>query len=533
MAPSLISLESLSDELLLQITRYLDDSQSLARVALVSRQFYRIANPELYTNPCRIGRGPTYGVRQLLPFTWLMIKSPDLASLVRSFSIRGCFGDDARLLSPSEFDNPGRLPFPPSSSSDPDFSGAISDYKFCDDEFEEFITLVENGSSEDAVITLLLTRLPNLRRLRLEVPPESVYLDGLFQDQALPIRLRPIGLPALARLEEVMIIGQAGIHASASWAGACFNLPALQRVYCSNVGIRFDDPIEYRSAFDKRSSSVTEIELRSCTLHHRDLDKLVRSCKQLKTFIYELSSEWQLDEMNWIRIVLNRAKDDLQNLCLYDAWGKTSSDHTELFKPMHFSDFGNLRFMKISVWLLFGEQDLKGYEEDHIIATLDPSSRPAESVKSRLINAMPPTLQRLHVSDCTELLKRDQANAIFAAFVRDASLLGFKELVLYDVPADRLFLDHWKVRANDISSAAVGRGFTFSLLLYPDLYFEEEADYDRGWGMEGDVRWGSERGKNADAETECFEWNFEKGRLVNVKDEDDSTNDETSSDEEN
>jgi hypothetical protein len=85
-----------------------------------------------------------------------------------------------------------------------------------------------------------------------------------------------------------MITGPCGEYERSRlhWVGL-FKLPTLQRIYARNVGCEYGS--RWNPVDDPPSSvSVTDIELRECILLGSELEPIIRSCKQLKSFIYEL-----------------------------------------------------------------------------------------------------------------------------------------------------------------------------------------------------------------------------------------------------
>ena len=92
MAPLLLPL---SEELLVRIINFVD-YPSVTPLALVSQTFNRLTTPQLYATVDFKGAYPDIGVTYLIAFTFDILQNPDLASSVRSFSIRGDFGYDER-----------------------------------------------------------------------------------------------------------------------------------------------------------------------------------------------------------------------------------------------------------------------------------------------------------------------------------------------------------------------------------------------------------------------------------------------------
>lgn len=88
-------LEELPEEFLLQVFHYLD-RQALAQIVRFSKQFLRLAIPELYSHLWLVGRetGSATGLTYLLPVLWEMIHQPELAASVHSVAVLERIFDD-------------------------------------------------------------------------------------------------------------------------------------------------------------------------------------------------------------------------------------------------------------------------------------------------------------------------------------------------------------------------------------------------------------------------------------------------------
>lgn len=83
--------------------------------------------------------------------------------------------------------------------------------------------------------------------------------------------------------------------------------------------------------------------------------------------------------------------------------------------------------MKISTVLFFGEVDFLHGEDVY-----NPSAEWGQ-IQNRLISALPPKLRRLHISECVEMIIRDDAAALLAGVLQHAPLEGFEKLILMGV----------------------------------------------------------------------------------------------------
>jgi hypothetical protein len=172
------SILSLPEELLVRLFGFVDDQSTLAKLVRVTKQFFRIATPMLYSRPCLLSRGPRGGIKYLLPFAWQIIKHPELARYVEAFHIRGGIADSGMLLGvPLDLATSRRLPFPSSYRDDPDLLQAVKFLKECCTKGEVPDKDIYENSNEEAIVTLLLTKFERLKRLELAVNNDhrSIY----------------------------------------------------------------------------------------------------------------------------------------------------------------------------------------------------------------------------------------------------------------------------------------------------------------------------------------------------------------------
>lgn len=202
------------------------------------------------------------------------------------------------------------------------------------------------------------------------------------------------------------------------------------------------------------------------------------------------------DWIAWIQdtLILHN-QETLEELCLtYWCW------ELHIFRnmgavPLRLNEFSGLMFLKISAILVFGEQDLFCGDVPEEYASqwiADESKR----IHAEMIGALPPNLQRLHITECMEILKRESPDSILARVIRDAPLEGLRELNLMeaypkndsDDSNEEILIPSvaWE-QATRIANACVRRDFDFELALYRQDYYDNWLT-ERGWGMEDEVR---------------------------------------------
>ncbi|QDS75386.1 hypothetical protein FKW77_002713 [Venturia effusa] len=505
-------LSGLPEELLLQICQYLD-CLALAHLVRVSKHFHRIAFPELYHHLRLVRRegGEIMGFMYLLPVLWKMIQQPELASLVQSLTVVGRNVDDVLYKPKGQADEImfGPLPLPRGFQNDPAYLAAIDHGKiFYCGQSHEFWTMMESESSETSAIALLLTRLPNLRRLELWLPPNIWLLNGAIFD---PLNRQDPNSSVFACLEEITLTGAevSGID----WP-VFLRLPALRRIYALYIG---------SGAFkaegrEKIYSSVTDIHIRECCLSSNELALILGACRQLETFVYELVRREVEDMMGnvferpeWINCILQAlltySKGTLQNLCL------TNRSMGPVF--LCYNQFPHLSFLKLSAVLVFGERSTMFRDED------DPdrpwNAEEAKRIYVGMIGAFPLSLKRLHITECVEIIKRERPTSVFTDFILGVPLEGFLELNLIDaapgdsngdVPIPSVVMK----RAARIADACVRRDFEFELTMHRYDYYDYRKASGRGWGMQDEVRWNCE-GEDLSEPTAYYTWNSERGEV--------------------
>ena len=162
----------LPDETVLRIISSVHSVSCLAILARVSRRFHNLCLPILYTNVAFRGADAGVGVKHLRSFALLMLQKPELAALVKSFSIRDNWSSWCEEKHAEEVWH-----WPDHPELDTILESAIIASVRNRKAARQSLDLVRNGRNEAAIIALILPMLPNIRSLDV-VPEIEAYGDG-------------------------------------------------------------------------------------------------------------------------------------------------------------------------------------------------------------------------------------------------------------------------------------------------------------------------------------------------------------------
>lgn len=410
-----ISLEALSEELLVRIVAF-PERPSLHALALTSRTLNRLATPALYDSVDLKGGNGDGGNKFLIPLTYHLLQNSDLASMVHSFSIRDvftCEEDDLIPLGSEGEDTEYRKGWPADQEDvDSLLERAVADVVDTEKEQERLYDILREGSDEGLTIGILISKLPNLRRLDIIGSMMSAEKRILSFLQRIAKREVPFDKkPVLTKLAEVLICvrySSKTLHPPMSisnfmqgWdekypnspdmIGAYMELPSMRRIHGYQLGNNDQDAVtESLGALGIGTSPVEEIELRETQLYAADLDKILKSCRNLKTFIYEVGHAWAWytlrtsDIMNSMKAV----EKTLENLVFdHSEYVGDAAEGQDELGAVSLAAFDKLRYLKISAMFLAGWKqetkfDLKqtfptALEELHVTYVGDPIYCPA------------------------------------------------------------------------------------------------------------------------------------------------------------
>ncbi|KAI0124007.1 hypothetical protein BJ170DRAFT_637838 [Xylariales sp. AK1849] len=533
------SLSSLPPELLARICDFMVLKSETISFALCSRKFYGVAVPYLYRHIDLLSL-PRYDHihfnhgdwvclgRHIETLARLFLRNPELGGQVRHLAIRMCNAPVFRqILQPLEPELEVALrqvlPSPPEYqvqepsevepiSSAQDVEAGIegdegSDWSTTDGSvFEDEPDSSFNSKMIDRWIysagrdlcaranlflTILLTRLPRLERLDIEMGRavwNPVLLDSVFdasRNGIPPFQSSPL----LANLNSVCYGHTTPEERGATWTGACL-LPGVKSIYLHRLQYFRDDSW---NGVTPSSLDFTHLELRDCRLRPRSLTRVVASSKSLHTFIYVvgevLSPRDRFTPISYksLRDALVSQKDSLEQIWIdypHDyAFDPMSSEHTG---PMgSFSGFTKLKHLHIAGTYLFGY-----VWTDNLDVT-------------RLVRSLPEQIETVHLSHADEDDETIEGILHVVAAKEQGRLRNFRELRL-DAPRPWIALNRAEIK----HLVDLARTVNLEIRLFDnhsDTRIEEMVDrvaaaktgrlgyaherFESPWGFNGEVTW--------------------------------------------
>lgn len=224
-----ISLASLSEEIIDNIIRLVDDLPSLVVLVRVSKSINRLTLPHLYENVSLINAASDTGTRHLRSLTFLLLRSPQIASYVHTFTLRTVYATE-HFEEPFDTDS-GEDNWPDHPELDSVLRTAIEEQlsyndktvarpdanDSVEDDLDGYFKIVRAGRNEAATISILLPKLVNLRSMDVpfdfeynglgeDLDRESFFISRMFE-RALPKKQSDAIQPSFRHLRSVMIPG--------------------------------------------------------------------------------------------------------------------------------------------------------------------------------------------------------------------------------------------------------------------------------------------------------------------------------------
>ncbi|KFX94161.1 hypothetical protein O988_06450 [Pseudogymnoascus sp. VKM F-3808] len=417
------SMDLLSVELLDNIVSFVQPRSALFELALVSRKFNSLVTPYLYQHIFLDSNSSDGGNRHILPLTFLILQNPSIASLVKSFTFRGSFQDEESWSGPGDTDDDSRLPWPEHPDRENILRRLIKKISHSEEEEDEWLekVLPQYTPWDDAIFSLLLISLPNLRRLDLEITNYNVaYLERIFNRIAFsapPFDLNPV----FTQLSDIMIAGNDDRYPTDYvLLYPCCRFPAIKRLYGHRLGAEEDSPhlseitsvpspIETSELHDSKlhtdgrfqssglnntTSTIETFELRDSKLHLSDLPIILGALKSPQKLIIHIGNSWA-----WTPI---RTPDILSALLIHaTSVRRLALDHEDYYPfeegvgpddnadPVSFIGFTAFTHLRVAPLFLFGHEDM-------IHAPESGSGKELEMLY-RLRGAFPWTLESLGV----------------------------------------------------------------------------------------------------------------------------------------
>jgi len=473
------SLSSLPAELIDHIISSIQQPH-LVNLALVSQEFNAFTTPHLYRDVHLkrqfFNNGST---EHLLPFMFLVLQKPRIASLVHFFTLS--YQNEGSEREP-QYSWPGG-----SGDLHNALKPVIEAAAHSSEAELELINLVLGEST--AVLTLLLPALHKLRRLSMTFGAYNddgddedkyvldKYLSPLLQRAG--ARQTPFDThPGFTELTDIMINGYGRENFTRPDSLlACCTLPAVERIY--GHGLRNepeDDVTRLMAKLPTKSWNIVSIELRRSKLHPAVFSKLLAACKKLKTLIYELyctSWVWDLVHIHGIRDALEPHEEWMEELCLVQEYSYDCETDGELV-ALSFKAFKSLKHLKVAAVYLFGHQ----------------SSCPMSS--TRLVGRLPESLHKLHITFGGHVLSLVWVADALEELLRwsEMSVPNLKELVLegeFEGCENTQALLDGLARILRVADAKHIK----TVVLHVSLHVSDECGVEeRAWGIDEKVRWG-------------------------------------------
>ena len=235
---------------------------------------------------------------------------------------------------------------------------AVEDVESEEGEREKLFEDVREGSDEGAILSILLPKLTNLRQLDLAHGWLGAGSHLLHFLRKVAKREAPFDKrPAFANLTDVLIAGYDDKYPNApDWFGAYLELPSIRRLHGYQLGNNEQGSVTATMAdLGSGTSPVEELELRESKLYAEDLDRVLKACRNLKTFIYEVGHAWAWYPLRTqdIRSAMKPLEKTLENMVL-DHPDYLDEQGDDTFLPMSFAKFEKLRYLKTSTMFLGG-----------------------------------------------------------------------------------------------------------------------------------------------------------------------------------
>ncbi|KAL5356016.1 hypothetical protein BJX96DRAFT_185501 [Aspergillus floccosus] len=294
------SLSAFPLEVVIEICRQLESPQDRLNLVCCSRQFHKIFTPLLYQ---KLWVGGDL-LRPIVQLSESLAKNPSLAACVEAVHLSAW--ESQQGTHEADFEEALRLykEYPAIDGEDEPYDWSLDGSVRLDridygplyeqaqrvtrstDKADFWLDELQIGSG-DAWIALLLTFLPNLRRLEAEFPFGSLWLHFVMRWAATRdvISLPATSFPPIS--EAYVDWSPHDVCICAEHVMPFFLLPSMRRFYASDLdgSVTGGDDELSRSTPMYGTSSVTHIEINGCN-GMWDLFKVIGSCKNLQTFKY-------------------------------------------------------------------------------------------------------------------------------------------------------------------------------------------------------------------------------------------------------
>jgi len=305
------SLSTLPTELIVQIISYIQHQAHLFNLALVSQRLHALTTPHLYRNICLKSEYTGGSIQHLLPFAFLILQKPGIASLVQSFTLD--YKDEAA-------DQAVPCSWPAGSGEVHNLLKPVIEAAAhsSEEESELFDLILHERIKDMAVLALLLPALPKLRRLHMTInfSDDDEYLSPLFQRVA--TRQKPFDThPAFTELTDIKIERQHEHYdcKRPETFLACCTLPAVERIYGRRMGtdLRVLRPLMIQ--LRDTSLHIIFIEVRARNIGSTAISQVLITNKKPDWVVYTVGDDWLPADTEAIRDALMPHEEWLEELC--------------------------------------------------------------------------------------------------------------------------------------------------------------------------------------------------------------------------
>lgn len=387
-----LSLTALPPEIVSCVVANIESKLSLCNLARCSHQFYLHTIPHLYYH-IKIQEAVRQREQQngqLRDLASLLIRRPDLAMLVRHFTLHAVLPSSPRIgpfKKSEEHVRPGFV------EVDQAFKTAISIFSESKTEEHNWLRQLSHThrGHRDLILALLLAALPKVEELvlNLETQFDTPCLERMIRRAA--HRERPFDIqPSFRALKIYQHTHSIGYAQTTGCMDSLLRLPLIQKISGSfRNQTKRDHALKKTIVIDKAlaeldssSSPLASLDLSACVMTPIDLGHMLRVPKALKTMFYRLLP-YTCVTLTDICHALGPQKNCLESLgFVYDNKYYQIDDveyRREAFGPMtSFVGFKSLKVFKTPVFSL--EKTENGTE------------------RHKLINIFPPSLETLHLT---------------------------------------------------------------------------------------------------------------------------------------
>ena len=406
-------------EEIISITMSFADSKSLRRISLCSISLQRITLPYLYQHITLYVKDydpknfykRTY--RHLRHLTSLFLRKPYYAPLVRHLTIRK--EDKVQIHSSPCVE----------MEVEEVIKEAIKASSHSEQEEKNWLRHVSFSNDEDALLAIMLPTLVRLKKLDIITMEGMEYFERTME--RVGRNRKPFDTqPTLIGLTDVVHHGWSSWDISSSYLGLFLLLPAIQTLKAD----RLDAPdwekgggkvAKLMSRFS--NLTLTHLELKDSCVPTDTLRCILRVTKNLKSFIYEVSSVRLGTYYSFLG--LQEALENVE-ICLENLWLQRSNAEnceeiffyeTDMVEPMSFFSFMSLKSLHVEGAFLYSDMAVGG----------------SAGNQQRLLRGIFP-----HQLETLEIVRSNYNNANLVAGLKDlleerhlgAEIVNLKELIV-------------------------------------------------------------------------------------------------------